>query len=370
MDIRDRLSRVLSPGVLAGVRVRDWLALLHDNSYDVDAACLPRAAVITMCALWNSAVRCYEEPRHRRAVEGAEIQPPVFILGLARSGTTLLHELFAVDNRFAVPTLYEVRFPHTFLCTERLVSRLTAPLLPAQRSQDNVRFGWQRPGEEGAAVALLSRCASEFGTVFPRRRDHYSRYYTLENVSAAELERWRAAMLHFLRKLTVRHGPKPFVLKTPVNVARVGLLAELFPDARFVYIHRNPYDVARSQLGMRATVPLHRRLQRVDDTDAGAFIEHLGRIMDRALSEMRELRAEQVTEIRFADLAADSVATMHAVYTALALPPFEAVEPALRQRAESGREYRRNVHPELPGDLRERVARAWRPLFESGGYEI
>ncbi len=57
-----------------------------------------------------------------------------------------------------------------------------------------------------------------------------------------------------LRKLTVRHGSeKRLVIKSPVHTARVALLLKLFPDAQFIYIHRNPYEVFQSCVNMAGT---------------------------------------------------------------------------------------------------------------------
>jgi hypothetical protein len=367
MDIRDRFLRSFSPGILGGIRVSEWLALLRQNSWDVDVSCLPRAAVISLLSLLNSAVAGFEHRRYGSAIESAEIEPPVFILGLARSGTTLLHGLFAADERFAVPNLFQVRFPHTFLMTESFLSRVTAPLVPSRRSQDNVRFGWRTPGEEGGAMCVLSLCSNELADVFPRRRDHYARFYALEDVSPDELAAWCAAFVWFLRKLTVRHG-RPLVLKTPSNSARVRLLSELLPEARFVYIHRNPYDIVRSQLSMRSAVAPHRRLQRAPPRDIGGLVSRMGPRMIRAFDTMQGLAPGRCTSIRFEDLAADPVHEMRSVYDALGLPAFGFVEPALRRHVAAGGGYRKNVHRELPTELREQVARDWRELFERGGY--
>ena len=64
---------------------------------------------------------------HGRAVEATPVEPPLFILGHWRHGTTHLHNLLAQDPQFAYPTLYQTLYPRTFLTTERLVPRLGRP---------------------------------------------------------------------------------------------------------------------------------------------------------------------------------------------------------------------------------------------------
>lgn len=370
--VTTRIQQRLSPGVLAGITLEDWQRLLRDNAFDVDLRYVPRAVIITLCSLVNSTLRPCEDLIFGRSITDAEILPPVFILGLPRSGTTFMHQLFAVDKRFATPTLYQVRFPHTFLCTEAIVSRLTASLLPTRRAQDNVSIAWQSPAEEEGAVCVMSLCSRELADVFPRRRAHYARFGSLEHVSPAERSAWKEAMVHFVRKLTHRYN-RPLVLKSPSNTWRVSILAELFPDARFVYLCRNPYDVFSSRLKTHFHVMPYRQLQHVDQMEADEvewIIRRYRWLVDKSLEELRRLRPGKIAEVRFEDLERDPVSQMRLIYTALDLPDFQEVEPALVRFAASLRNYHRNVHPPLPAHLRQRLAGEWRQMFETWDYPV
>jgi hypothetical protein len=103
MAWRERLATISGPGVLAGVTLGDWLKLLAANRFRVHVTCLPRALSITSYALMNSGARWFEQLRYGADVAEVEIPPPLFVLGHWRSGTTLLHDLLAVDRRFACP---------------------------------------------------------------------------------------------------------------------------------------------------------------------------------------------------------------------------------------------------------------------------
>src|SRR5215207_1921325 len=99
----ERFETVFGPGVLAGITLGDWLSLLRDNRFRVSPRYLPRAAAITWSSVTNSLVRWLEERRHGAAIDAAEVPAPLFVLGHWRSGTTLLHDLLATDDRFACP---------------------------------------------------------------------------------------------------------------------------------------------------------------------------------------------------------------------------------------------------------------------------
>ena len=110
-----------------------------------------------------------------------------------------------------------------------------------------------------------------------------------------------------MKKLTLRYG-RPLVLKSPPHTARIRLLLGLFPDARFVHIHRDPYVVFRSTRHMiRVVQPVFRfqegPLPDGDDRILGVYTE-----MYDAYFEQRGLIPEgRLCEVGFEDLERDPV---------------------------------------------------------------
>src|SRR5262249_32216080 len=155
---------------------------------------------------------------------------------------THLHYLLALDDRFAYPNTYQVTYPNTFLCTEALSARLGAALMPATRPMDNVRMSFQSPNEDEFALCGMTLCSPYIGLVFPRRQGRYAPFLPSRGVAEGVVTGWKAALVLFLKKLTWKYG-RPLVLKSPPHPCRIRLLLDLFPDARFVHIRRNPYDV-------------------------------------------------------------------------------------------------------------------------------
>ena len=115
----------------------------------------------------NDIQRRFEAWKYADQIAQAKVHPPVFILGLGRSGTTHLHNLLAQDERFAFPNTYQVFFPHTFLTTENWNAKVMDFLLPARRVQDNVKLGANQPQEDDFAVAGLTSMSFN---VLPVRR--------------------------------------------------------------------------------------------------------------------------------------------------------------------------------------------------------
>ena len=88
----------------------------------------------------------------------------------------------------------------------------------------------------------------------------------------ADKRRWEASFLFFMKKLTLRHGHKPLLVKSPVHTARVPLLLNLFPGATFIYCHRNPYEVFQSSAHMACTYYPFCYLNRPTEEDVMGFI--------------------------------------------------------------------------------------------------
>src|SRR5437870_3032120 len=116
MSWRESIAATIAPpGSLCGATLADWLRLLADNRFVVDPPYWLRAGATTWGAVQNSFFAWWERLRYEKAIRATRPEPPLFILGIWRSGTTHLHNLLAHDQRLAFPSTFEVLYPHTFL---------------------------------------------------------------------------------------------------------------------------------------------------------------------------------------------------------------------------------------------------------------
>lgn len=356
---------------LAGICAEDWLRLLRANRYAVDPVYWHRAAAITAASLVNSFYRRQEERRFARALSRVSIKrPPLFVLGHWRSGTTHLHNLLALDtDQFAYPNTYQVVNPHTFLTTEEVNTRRFAFLLPSKRPMDNMALSFAAPQEDEFALLLMSLQSLYLGISFPRREEHYLRYLTFRDVTGEEVAQWQAAFMAFARKLTFKYPDKTLVFKSPPHTARVRLLLELFPGARFVHIHRDPYVVFRSFQHYFDTAMWYTYLQRPDVQGIDRRILERYNVLYAAFFEDRRLiPAGRYHELAFEDLERDPIGQMRSLYEKLGLPGFDRVQPKLQAYLASIAGYEKNRFSALSSAQREAVAQCWRRSFEEWGY--
>jgi hypothetical protein len=370
MSWREFVTSRIGPGALCGLTFGDWFRLLSANRFAVHPAYWPRAGAITWGSVPNSLFARWEAWRYDAAIRQVEPEPPLFVLGIWRSGTTHLHNLLARDPRFAYPNFFEVFYPHTFLTTEWLNGPMLAAVMPEKRPQDNVRMAVSEPQEDEFALNCLTQLSWVLCWTLPRRAAHYERYLSFREAPRAEIERWQAALRWFVQKLTYKHR-RPLVLKSPAHTARVRLLLEIFPEARFVHIHRNPYDVVRSSMhSARKAVPWW-SLQRPDFSDLEETTIRQYEEVYRAYFDERSLiPAGRLHEIEYETLERDPLGTLDAMYAALDLPPFGEAAPAIRDYLASIAGYEKNRHTPLAEPLRERVATRLRPYFDAWGYAV
>ena len=225
-------------------------------------------------------------------------QPPVFILGHPRTGTTLLHSLLALDEeRFAICDTFMVGFPHCFLWFEKAGKYLFADLLSSTRPMDNMQLHFDLPQEDELGTNLLGGCTvSAYNSlIFMRDEKEYRKYqcFLEDEVSKDDVEKWTHCFKTLIAKIKMRdllrdrsrkkgdarRQPRQLVLKSPCHTGRVRLLLKLFPKAKFVFIHRNPYEVFISGAHMASTTYGWMFLQQPRDVDLQEYILGQGEIL-------------------------------------------------------------------------------------------
>jgi len=356
---------------LRGIAAEDWWRLLRTHRKAVHPGYHHRAAFVTAASLMNTLFRRREEQHYESDVANVRIrQPPVFILGHWRSGTTHLHNLLSQDDeQFTYPNLYQTIHAHTFLSTEEFVTRRFAALAPRRRPQDNMALGFHTPQEDEFALAVTSLCSPYLGMFsFPRHEAHYARYLTFQGVPAVEIERWKTAFVWFLKKLTLKQD-RALLLKSPPHTARIRLLLDLFPDARFVHIHRDPYTVFQSTRHLFDTLARHFYMQhpeveRIDDQIIGRY----RLLYDAFFEEKSRIPSGHLLELSFEELERDPIGQVRTVYERLGLDGFERLEPKLRRYMDSVSDYRKNRFPELSPTTRSTIAKAWQRSFHQWRY--
>ena len=352
---------------------RSWLRLLREGG-GIDREFIPRALFVSSTTLLTSPLRLWERARHGKRIRRTEIHPsPIFIIGHWRSGTTHLYNLLCQDGNFGYLTTFQAMAPGFFLAgggvIKYFLERKTRERYPT-RLIDNIPLLLDAPQEDEFALANMSPYSFLHGFSFPRRACHFfERYVLFEGAPQNVVDQWMATYMWLLRKVTLASQGKRLILKNCANTARIRILLRMFPQAKFIHIHRDPYRVFLSTLHLHRTVLPRSQLQRigpdeVEENVLGFYRRLLGRFLpDRPL-----LPPGNLVEIRFEDLERSPLEQLRRIYEELRLPGFTAAEPAFRSYITSVAGYRKNVY-ELDEEAIAKVNQNWGFAFEAWGYQ-
>lgn len=293
---------------------------------------------------------------------------PVFILGHWRSGTTHLYNLLSRDPAFGIITPFATGLPWDLLGLSAVLRPLLERALPEHRFIDNIPVTPDSPQEDEIALANMSPLSFYHGLYFPSRfQENFDRGIFFDHCSPAEIAAWRRRFVYFLEKVSLDQGGRRLLIKNPVHTARVALLREIWPEAKFIHIHRDPRLVFVSMLNFYEKLFAQFALQRSDQVDAAAVVlETYPRMMTALLDQTAGLPADVFVELAFEGFERDPLGEAERIYRTLDLPGFAAARPRFAAYLDSVRRYEKNRY-RLPADTLERVERAWAPFIARWG---
>lgn len=349
----------------------NWFRLLRDND-PIALKYAHKALYVTVMSALTAPLRAVESVFHGRAIANQSFDaPPVFILGHWRTGTTNLHNLMAQDPAMGFVSTYLAAVPCIAVHGEWLIRPLVARFLPKTRPQDNMSMELDLPQEDEIAMPMLTRCSFYNAFFFPNSfRRYFDRYALFDGIAPEELDEWRRVYTSLLKKAAHLCGGRRLVLKNPVNTSRIRHLLDLFPDAKFVHIYRNPYDVFASTRNLYARMLCLSTLQRYDEKGLEAYVfEFYEKMMRRYLEEKDLIPAGNLVEVRYEDFVKAPMAGLEEIYERLALPGFEEARPHFEAYAASQSGYRKNTYS-LPAETIEQIGERWRFAVETWGYDV
>ena len=345
-----------------------WYKLLASQNFAVAPSRLGLATTVTFASLLNSLARGVERVIYERRARTIRVKrQPIFLIGHWRTGTTFLHELLAMDDQFSVPNTYQCLQPSHFLFTESWVKPAAAFLIPNKRPMDNMAAGLDLPQEDEFALANLGVPSPYLFWAFPNRPNWCDDYLDMEGLDDITVRRWQEALRWFVTRLTIA-DPRRLVLKSPPHTARIKMILDVFPAAKFIHLVRDPQKVIPSTIytwrQLSAALTLQGKLNKeLEDHALASFTR-----MYRAFEDQRHLLADdRFCELRFEDLMAEPLSTMEGVYKHLSLGDFSHVQEAFANYLTEKKSHQRFRH-EVPEPLKARIEETCGDYMRTYGY--
>lgn len=362
-------SRTVRDHQLATVLPSVWRRLKRDNEIDRKYASRARKIEIGHRIFYPGHLlqsALYKNRLRRISFEG---HPPVFILGLWRSGTTHLHYMLSRDPRKGYLKNHQAfTFNMSLLSKDRLNKALNI-FVPKRRPQDNVKLTLDDPAEEEQPFSTITTRSSIHSFFFPKNQSYFERYHLFEGISSQEQEAWAREYLFLLKNISFYTCRRDLVLKNPHNTGRIKALLDLFPDAKFIFLHRDPYRVFHSTRRLYDKMVSTQFLQYISEEEIeDLIIDQNRRIMQKYIQDRDLIPSGNLLEISFEQLEEQPMEIVEEIYRKLDQPGFEDARTPIRKYLESVRDYRKNRYSPISKSISERIETEWSDWFDAFGY--
>ena len=324
---------------LAGSSLPNFLQLRKD--YSIDRRFLGRFLLSIAVSAILEPFRWWEDLRWRdRIKKMRHNQPPVFIIGFWRSGTTMLHEMLCLSPRVSYVTTYQTVFPHQLLSHSWWLKRIAGIFMPSRRPLDNVTMDLDYPQEEEIAMSNIQPLSFYNYLYFPKNYEKfYHRDLFFNNASEKQVTTWKAAYRKLTAKAMINRPGEVFISKNPSNMARIETLIEMFPGARFIFIFRDPYKVIESYYGFFSKVIPAIQLQSSDEDVTRALTVRLyADMLENYYRNKDVIPPQNLLEIRYEDLIQDPLGHLKAIYEKFGLNGYEEDVPRMKAYLEKSRD--------------------------------
>jgi hypothetical protein len=285
--------------------------------------------------------------RRHPGVLDERIEAPIFVTGLGRSGTTLLHELLMQDPAHRVPLLWETFFsiPPPEPTTHTSDARVGAADLEITLMDAAVPA---LTGMHENAGDLPTECiflfAHQLATdMFTGEFRVPSYTLWLHAQDPAPLYAYHRRMLQLLQS---RHRRERWVLKAPSHLGQLPALFHAYPDARVVITHRDPLRVIGSLCNLMAALQWMRSDHVDYEAIVGAMALGFPFLCERMMKQRQEgeLPEGRITDVLYTDLAREPLATVAQLYAQLGLSLSAEAEARMRRFLADRRQATRGGH--------------------------
>ncbi len=267
-------------------------------------------------------------------IDEQQIDGPVFVIGLPRTGTTALSQLVAADPQFRSLRLWEsgAPVPPPETATEHTDPRIAAT--EAGLAMMNEMFPLMQTmyhSEATTATECQDLMGMSFRTVHFDGSAHVPSY--MEWVVDCDMRGTYAYHRRALRLLQWHCPPRLWHLKTPVHMFALDALLDAYPDARFLWSHRDPAKV----LGSVCSLVHYTRSWSSDRDDAATLGEEMTQRWWVAVRRAMDFRArvgdERFADVAFGELQTDPVGALERAYARVGIEMSSASRQAVSQWA-------------------------------------
>jgi hypothetical protein len=234
---------------------------------------------------------------------------------------------------------------------------------------DNIEVNINGPYEEEAGIAVLSPWSFFHGLHFPRNaEEQYVKSIHFKDLSKEEKNQWKHMYETFMKSVCYTNDDRRLLLKDPANTARIPLLLNIFPDAKFIHIYRNPYKVYLSTIKMRNKVLDKLALQGSNSEEIDKqVLNNYKRLMNAYFTQKESIKEDNLIEIQYEKLVKNPLKEVEHIYEHLNLPDLDRAIPEMKHYLEQKKNYKTNVY-KIDDHIIQKVKKHWGFTIDRWGY--
>ncbi|MDD6210561.1 MAG: sulfotransferase [Bacteroidales bacterium] len=317
-----------------------------------------------------SLLQPFEDARYEKLIKKpANYTDPLFILGHWRSGTTFVHNVFALDKHFGYNTTYQTVFPNLMLFGQPFFKKQMSFLMPDKRPTDNMELKVDLPQEEEFALANMTPYSFYNFWFLPKNTMEYmDKYLLFETISPEELKIFKDAFVRLVNTSLWNTKGSQFLSKNPPHTARIPQLLELYPNAKFIYLVRNPYTVFESTRSFFTNTIKPLKLQDISPEQIEKNILEIYKKLFFKYEKDKTLIPEgNLVEIKFEDFESNALEKTQEIYKSLRLDGYEESRKAIENYLDKKKGYKKNKY-KYDDRTRSLVEDNWSFALEKWGY--
>lgn len=323
-----------------------------------------------VCRLLSTCTGLQERKYQKMLADKPLEKDPLFILGHWRSGTTFVHNIFTQDKNFGFTTTYQTVFPHYVMAMQGFFKPTMGWLMPNKRPTDNMELAPDLPQEE--EFAINNTCPFNYYNFwfFPERMQEYcDRYLTFRDITPEEKEEFKKEFVKLVKISLWNTGGKQYLSKNPPHTGRVKTLTEIFPNAKFIYLMRNPYTVFESTRSFFQNTIKPLELHSISEEEMEQNILRNYVELYKAYQEQKKSIPEgNLYEIKFEDIERNAMEVTEDIYRRLRLDGWDEAKVQIEKYISSKKGYKKNKYSYNPRTI-SLVNEYWGDILDEWGYE-
>jgi hypothetical protein len=297
-------------------------------------------------------------------------KPPLFILGHWRSGTTLLHNMLCQDPSSGYITTYQSVFPNN-MASKLLFRTFMKANMPDKRPSDNIKLDVSFPQEDGFAFNNMNHNTYYSFFYFPSQyKKFYDKGIRHKGLSDKEKRKWYFTYDKLLKKAMLNTNGKRMIIKNPVNTSRIKQLLKLYPEAKFLFIYRNPVTVFLStQRFFHSIFPTLQLQNTTKEFIDNMIIDVYKMIMDDYFKQKKLIPPENLLELKYENFEKNPVEELKLIYNNLLKDDFENVKEHFSDYFKSLKGHKKNKY-EVEKEKIDLIVKHWGKYMDLLGYNI